>query len=177
MVVLPAVAFSALMGAGLGSTIFIKLNSTANYTLGKFLGHEYGKDLNNRVFVYIPSQWSILKNFLIHSISSLLSYKIASITASKLLSTEPLLNRVFVITTVAFPLLMNGIVKIVEYDSGSSSRRGVYLSGVECQNDRIDPAQIERIQWGVEVYDRESLFSLLGLPTFLPGELTEANEF
>ncbi|MBA2369158.1 MAG: hypothetical protein H0V82_09070 [Candidatus Protochlamydia sp.] len=109
----------------IGAALFIKINSTFDYALGKLLGNKYGKDLNNRIFVYIPYHQSIWKNLLVGSISSLISFRIA--TLAKLLVTHSSFSRnnFFTISSFAVPLIFMIAKTFLDYDLGPFEK-GVY---------------------------------------------------
>lgn len=171
MLDLTAITFSCLAGVCLGSALYLKIKSVSEYALGKFIGNEYGKDLNDKIFVYVPYHRSLWKSLIVRSISSLISYKIASIAVSRLFASVkiPFLSRFldldvgFIIGCSISPLTCHGI--------GYNQRKGVYLSPEECQNRNIDPTQVRTIRTGVNIYEKKSLWSLLGTPTLVPGSL------
>ncbi|MBA2368927.1 MAG: hypothetical protein H0V82_07890 [Candidatus Protochlamydia sp.] len=51
-----------------------------------------------------------------------------------------------------------------------------YLSQAECEFNHINLTEIERIDWGVNIFERNSLWSLFGVSTFAPGWLTNQRD-
>jgi hypothetical protein len=166
------IAFSNVMGCISGSLIYVKLNSISEYALGKLMGTEYGKDLNDKIFVYLPYRDSLWKHLIIRSISSLTAYKITSLAAGLLTNIRiPFLSPYTVKEMGVMFTIAGSITPFVYSERGMRyyQRTGVYLSPEECQNRNVMITQIRTIRHAVNIYQKESLWSLLGTPTLMPG--------
>ncbi|MBA2369159.1 MAG: hypothetical protein H0V82_09075 [Candidatus Protochlamydia sp.] len=159
-------------GTCLGITFYSKLNAIFEYALGKYYGSEYGKDLNNNIFVYVPYRDALWKQIIVRSISSLSMYKITTLAAGLLANKKIPFHSFYSFEDYAFMFTVgSSLAPFLTWNRGIRYYRcsGVYLSPEECQNRNINPRQIRQIREAVNIHNKESLWSLVSTPTLVPG--------